>query len=511
MWFVWDGRTRIGPMSEQEICRRVAGGEWPLVVYVRPESSAVYRPLLWMLPKWTSNTKEIEHTVIRGQEPMHEVTQIASSAYLENAAFRNSSVTGPVQLAQAVAAEIPAPPAAQLPSMAESILAPPAAIPQPPPDWGTTRAGKKSEQNSSEPQFAPARAKKVVDDMSEKDISFADLEPLAAFSQTPATPVSLQPRMRDSAVEDSRSENSVIRAATAAIVEGERQTREFEKRKVSGGADVDEIPGAVQVAQRSKDLHLSVQSPAHASEGMVSLADNDSATQIKFRRLNPTAPRKRGRTSGRRTMDKGPANSLRKFLTNNRSEASVWKSPLTIGVISFAVIMIVFVGVVIFDKRQQLNELREQNSQQVAESRQTQSSTPSGQNDSQDSATGTRKKKKKKLNARPLDGGGAKSNANRPKVFENTAELSRYLLSPGARGFIVVGPVKLQKPASGGCSPCRISGKFSDGSAINLVSLVDQPWQEVAGSTVVYARGFLTENEKGRLILTVNKLSQKPF
>ncbi|MEN9808548.1 MAG: hypothetical protein RLZZ488_115 [Pseudomonadota bacterium] len=504
MWFVWDGRTRIGPMSEQEICRRVAGGEWPLVVYVRPESSSVYRPLLWMLPKWTSNTKETEHTIVRGNEPMHEATQIASRVYLENASLRNSTASVPAPHPSPAATVKQSPPAAPA---QEPVLA---AIPQPPPDWGKTKAQQKSEQNSSEPQFTP-RTKKIVDEPSEQDISFADLEPLSPFSQTPATPVSLQPRMRDNTPEGSRSENSVIRAATAAIVEGERQTREFEKRQGSAKADAVEFAPAFQVAQPSKDPHLSVQSPAHASEGMVSLVDHESATQIKFRRLNPTAPRKRGRASNRRLMDKGPVNSLRKMLTGNKNEASFWNNPLTIGVIAFAVIMVIFAGVTIYDKRQILKEMREQNNLQVAENNQAQSGASSVQNDSQESPTGTRKKKKKKLNARPLNTGEGKSAANRSKIFENTAELSRYLASSGARGFIVVGPVRLQKPAGGGCSPCRISGKFTDGSAISLVSFVDQPWQEVVGSTIVYARGFLTENEKGKLILTVNKLSEKPF
>ncbi|MFZ9519937.1 MAG: hypothetical protein ACO3A4_05610 [Silvanigrellaceae bacterium] len=570
MWFVWDGRTRTGPFSELEICRRVASGQWPLTLLVRPEQSSVFRPLVWMLPEWTEEKNESEKTIVRELAPMHESTQIASPMYIEKAVTPLLS-GGTRPNAQAAPIPPPPPPEPPLP-------------PSPPPPVMNAKA-LQPETDSNEVQFGPrtgfrgnsqslsfekpkipsdgdfdflttelAGAKRSRDDvkrerLNTEQIESGELVQVAPFSLTPSAPVSLKPEKKNEF--SSKTSNSVIRAAAAAIQEGERETQEFEKRKLPGvNAKKDEVvldsesAEPLGVGARKVGKHDAVQSPAKVSEGSVSLVDHTSATQIKFRRVNPTAPRRRGKGSGSRSKQKFGLVDIGRLLNGQiGSGAQAWNLR-TLAVAFLGMILVVGTAAFFYYKKK--NAPIETSTAEVSEPSAPvlESTVPPKRKKKQKPERaegvepGTKKvaaipnvvptqapqfnksppetggKKKSNLKARPLPNNQVDlpkltAPAFRNDIFVTGADLKRYLAKAGPKSFVVVGPITLQDRPAKKCAPCRGSGFLSDGTTITLSSFVAMPWKKVARSNVVYVKGILTSS--GSLTLMINAIDNKPF
>lgn len=475
MWFVWDGRTRAGPLSEQEICRRVSGGQIALNVYVRPEHVDVYRPLIWMLPSWTSARPRNEHeqTVIRAPLPMQDATQVA--------VLDDRFITPPAASQFIPSAPLDMSPASQLSS--PSLPSPPAS-----PSTLTVPAAKVTVPNPPPPDVPDeVQLMMAVNEVHEE----AHLEK-ASFKLS-GHPFN----------DDEQSDDIAARAVAEAIREGERQTREFENRsRTPESPEPLEIqaPSKLQVASKAKRKsgRDGVQSPALVSEGSVSLVDNNSATQIKFRRVNPTAPRRRNRNSALRFADKM---SLAALSRGRKGDAN-----LSLVLLTFLVLVVLgFVGLYIYEKKQTVNALK--SSQSVSNIVEQ----PKPQRNQPRPPTVRRPKdrtKNKSLASKPTP----PEIASNPKVFSNVAELKSYLQKRGAGGsgeFIVVGPITLQNRPAKKCQPCLGSGRLPDGTQINLSSVMSKPWRSVGNANVVYARGFLIGSSG--LTLTVNAMSRSPF
>ncbi|MEN9826736.1 MAG: hypothetical protein RI953_2481 [Pseudomonadota bacterium] len=535
MWFIWDGRARTGPYSELEICRRVASGQWPLALFVRPENSSVFRPLVWMLPEWTSEKKSTESTIIREHMPMHEATQIASREMFE---FGRKEIPFVPELLAPNPELLSPVPQMQPPSPASQIADPVTQDTDVDFDFLSTEiAGPKGMRSV-------VRSEKLSPEQIESD----ELVNVAPFSLTPSSPVSLQPSKKGEF--SNEPVNSVIRAATAAIEEGERQTREFENRKVKTlSNNKNEL---VEEQQSDEKLEVgpgriggraAVQSPAKASEGSVNLVDHTSATQIKFRRVNPTAPRRRGKGSGSRSRQKFGLAQLGWFLTGQSGASN---QPWNLRSLVVMVSVVVFAGVVafVYFKKKQTNieaptfEVTESSAPAINPTaqpkrkkkpkRDDENSTnearkevaglpvgnPTEAPSPQKSTAASASPKKSKMKARPLPLNSLpepKINAPtfKSETYSTGVELRKYLSKAGPKGFIFVGPITLQERPPKKCAPCRGSGLLSDGTLINLSSFASDQWRKVARKNVVYVRGFLTAN--GNLNVTINAIDNKPF
>ncbi|NBX18209.1 MAG: DUF4339 domain-containing protein [Proteobacteria bacterium] len=451
MWFVWDGRTRSGPLSEQELCRRVSAGQIALSVYVRPEDNSVYRPLVWMLPEWTSAVPrpKIEESFGLPSSPMNDATQVASV----DALFSQS----PAEPAFTPVAPIPE----------KRLPAPP---PEPPP---------------------PAAAKE-----------FPSPPPAAAAKEFPSPPPPAAPPPR---------EDPNILVVQAAIRDGQRETREFEERGRGGEREQKPESGELEIGLSDRPEAKGVQSPALASEGSVNLFNKNSSTQVKFRRVNPTAPRRKNKNP---VFKFGAA-----FSRRGRSAAGGSDSSSTLLTVIFAVVMIAvigFAGYYFYEKSQPRN-FTETSPEAKSERRELQRTGPARTRlENSDRAANVRRVKKnsekgKALASKPAPTPPPVAVGSSTKIYSKASELSQYLKNRGAAGgggFIVVGPITILEKPRKGCEPCFVSGRLNDGSAINLTSGVSDPWNAVKGKNVIYAKGFLLGS--ANLTLTVNKLGTTP-
>jgi hypothetical protein len=433
MWFVWDGRTRTGPLSEQELCRRVSAGQIALSVYVRPENLAVYRPLTWMLPLWTSARpqSELEQTFVRDSAPMNDATQVA----MLDPRFNQS--LSPVQPAPDVPRPANRPPSDEIDFFSPPPPAAPVIVPSPPP---------------------------------------------------PSPPPPAAPQTRD---------DPAAQAVAAAILHGQLETQEFEERiRDDESADLAvEAPRISKVGDRKGGK--GVQSPALASEGSVNLFSQNSATQIKFRRVNPTAPRRK------------PKNSALRFASSAFSRR---RGQSNLIFMTGAFLLLAVIGLIVFylyEKKQNQNLARI--NQRVSRK---QLEIDSGENPvrtAQPRRTTKKKESGKSLASKPNPTPPPVQSQNTVKIYSTGSDLVQYLKNRGAGGaggFIVVGPVTLRQRPKKRCEPCFASGKLPDGSTINLTSGIAEPWNAVRGSSVIYARGFLLGS--ANLTLTVNKLGTTP-
>lgn len=425
MWFVWDGRIRSGPLSEQELCRRVSAGQIALSVYVRPENNSVYRPLVWMLPEWTSVVPrpKIEESFGLPSSPMNDATQVAS---------------------------VDAPQVASVDALFS--------------------------QSPAEPAFTP------VAPIPEKRI--------------PAPP----PR-----------EDPNILVVQAAIRDGQRETREFEERGRGGEQDHKPELGELEIDLSGRPEAKGVQSPALASEGSVNLFNKNSSTQVKFRRVNPTALRRK---------DKKPVFKFgAAFSRRGRMAAGGRDSSSTLLTVVFAVVMIAvigFAGYYFYEKSQPRNLTETSPAAESGHREMRRNGPERTRPENSERAVNVRRVKKNSEKRKAL----ASKTAPTPppvavsspaKVYSKAAELSQFLKNRGAAGgvgFIVVGPITIQEKPRKGCEPCFVSGRLIDGSAINLTSGVSEPWNAVKGKNVIYAKGFLLGS--ANLTLTVNKLGTTP-
>ncbi|NBW80430.1 hypothetical protein EBR21_01630 [bacterium] len=543
MWFIWDGRARTGPYSELEICRRVASGQWPLTLFVRPENSSVFRPLIWMLPEWTEDKNSTESTIVRELMPMHEATQIASPLLFDIGRR-----------------EMPAHP--EIPVANPEI---PIAVPQKQktvPEvqhFAPQLQNEKVERQEASGDFdflttdlaGPRDSRRGVssEKLASEHIQSGELINIAPFSLTPSSPVSLQPTMKGEF--SNKTANSVIRAASAAIEEGERQTREFENRKLTAlreknndNLDQQKSGEKLEVGAGSVGGRAAVQSPAKASEGSVSLVDQSSATQIKFRRVNPTAPRRRSKGSGSKFKQKFGIFQLGRFLTKQSGASNQPWNVSSIAVSFSVLVLLVGIGGYVYYKKKHANnevptfEVQEQSTSvnepimapkrkkkpkvdaenPAIEGRQIAAGVPPTNPtiapEVQKKPNESPVRKKSTLKALPLP----KNEIPSPKLTAPTfksdmyatgVDLRKYLSKAGPKGFIVVGPITLQERPSKQCAPCLGSGLLPDGTSVNLSSFAAAPWKKVARKNVVYVRGFLSAN--GNLTLMINSIDDKPL
>jgi hypothetical protein len=322
-------------------------------------------------------------------------------------------------------------------------------------------------------------------------------------NEMPSAPLAARANASPGASSHDFSLDSLIaESAAAAIEEGRRQSDAFEKRKGQGSFLIDGAPGSSPVARpvfSKRAGRAAVQSPKQASEGSVSLVDHATTTHIRFRRLNPTAPRQQPR---------GYGHPLSKFISSvtsflvSRGFFSGRKAAAKF--VTLALIVAPMLGVILG-----FYLLSKRRAPQIIDVSDTENSrvhvpiSPSIQD------------KKKSLQSRPLSKESqgkidtSSTSAMSRQIFSNAVDLRKYLAKSHARSFVVIGPLTLRERPRQRCSPCIGQGVLADGTVVKLSSVESRPWNKVGKNRVVYAKGFLLGSET--FTLMINTMSQKPM
>lgn len=519
MWFVWDGKARQGPFSETEICRRLAMGQWSLSVWVRPEKQLVYRPICWMLPDWSKpDFDHLDATAIRAFDSIiHQETSVAA---LESFEFVSRS-------------------------MDENLFETPAA------------------SSSNEPtiplQEMNRKAEKTVEQKNEDNDLFR--EAIEEKVQKIRAELRLEPESQEGGVR-----------------EGERKPQKSknpveppQKSSPLAGSSAPELPTGLQFGESpksdsqplksklAKKSRFGNQKPAMRSEGSVSLVDNDSGTQIRLRRVNPTAPRRNSKKS------RTPAYLM--VFTKKW-----WASLDTVSLIAIALSVAATLSLLTIAFLSYGRKLGKSSIVQESSSNFFQETPQAGENTPPEISP-PRKKKKKRLKENveaagiPSEGAGdtnqsqapiavtqpkesndrlsegtkysssSKTKSSEKKLaarqplreppakkftppptraesgyFSNSKQIDKYLASTpqSLRTFVVIGPLVVSEIPGSGCGPCVAKGKLPDGSQVILSSYEPAPWSTVRGARSFYAKGFVNRETVATYRLFVNSLSRAP-
>jgi len=528
MWFVWDGHTRQGPYSEQEICRRLTMGQWSLSVFVRPQDRSIYRPLLWMLPTWCEvSAPESNETGRAFDNILNEATMIAP---LE--AFEGGIVPAP-------AAPLVSPGALTPPGQKNLTEAP---------DAAENRKEETQEKTPAEllSNFRKKKRKEDFLDFLSEDSSAAPVQEKkkesaaeSVFSVLPQTDPPIPPagvfaapkeRSRK-AIDDVQLSPSFNPKSDVPLSEPEptrsippvKKQVELDYRREFGGETKH-----LSIRQ-TRRVRLMNQKPKMVSEGLVNLVDNSSATQIRHRRVNPTAPRRRPR--GFSSQIPQVLKYLPKKLRPGNS-SFIWVVVAASVLVTFSIVSLLFY---FFGRKgshvvsqpaaapQQVQSegeppkrRRKPKSDVPAVPGETRAFDPSSQSEISPGGQTTKKDKpKKEMAARsePPDLVQRQLKKTQPKpnfdVLRNADEINNYLTntSPGNRRFVVVGPLTLVEPPAPQCSPCQGKARLPDGTLVTLSSVIPEPWNGVNLRKKVYARGMVLKTSS--YLITVNKISSK--
>jgi len=445
MWFVWDGNARQGPYSETEICRRIAMGQWPLSVCVRPESCLVYRPVVWMMPSWCKSEIPVQQTRVRGFEPtFHDATRIAS-------------------------------------------LEP-------------------YKKQGTKPEL---------------EVQFLSLQPQAAFAPDSQTDVRDSPQLvktgdfhfhPDTKTGEERSENKPDRqdfthfelSATPAASKAQNVSKPkkgdegiaepSERRELNVGNEIDSPTLMVRHPRKSR---FGNQRPLMVSEGSVSLIDQKSVTQIRIRRVNPTAPRRKSKSFAPRIPE------FKKLLPRSWKASKDVSSLLVIFSSMLASLFVVILVFWLLGKRVPSAGPQQEGSSPTQKKKLT-----------QNASNGEIVTKKMSARQPSADPGEKKIKKLKSKiaadVLSNSSDINSYLSStpPSQRKFVFVGPLTLVDKPPANCSPCQGSARLPDGAIVTLSSVMEEPWAKGRGVDKIYVRGFVIKTTK--FIMTVNAIRTSP-
>lgn len=445
MWFVWDGNTRQGPYSETEICRRIAMGDWTLSVFVRPESCLVYRPVVWMMPAWCKFDLSMEETRVRGFEPtFHDATRVAVLETFENQGLK---------------------PEFEVPSLSQK--------PQPPfsPQFQPDVKDSSEPSTAGEVHFRPntqTREEGKEDNPVRQD--FTQFELLA----TPAAP---------------KAENRIEQEKFYEEIAEPRERMELNVGRQN------ESPSLM--VRQPRNNRLGNQSPVMVSEGSVSLIEQNAATQIRIRRVNPTAPRRKPKSFAPRI----PA--MAKFLPRSWKASKEVFSLLVIFSSLLVTVLVVLLGFWVMRKRVTIAGTQREGSLPIQKEKLF-------QNESNLEIV-TKKMNARQPNADPVEKKIKKLKSKITDDFlSNTADINEYLSSTpsGQRKFVFVGPLTLVDRPPANCSPCQGSARLPDGSVVTLSSVLEEPWAKVRGVNKIYVKGFVIKTTK--FLITVNSMRTSP-
>jgi|GEM_PF-5126610 len=295
-----------------------------------------------------------------------------------------------------------------------------------------------------------------------------------------------------------------------------------------------------------------VQNPHMASEGSVSLVDESSATQVKFKRVNPTVPRRRKRSPTGHLLD-----GLRRmsFMPKKKKSSPIRAEGLLLSVSALVILAIIIAGVITFKRRtasylpepvdvpsvevstplpmrsdpgeKRANGQRRMKFEELNDESKivTQNSKAQGLEPVKTKMQGTEKqtaekapagkKNKKSLSAKSMpalknDFANEVPKKLPARVFAQVDDLKAYLSSSGPddRGFVVVGPLTVLESPPGNCSPCRGRARLRDGSTIALSSFMRKPWSNVSKGQAVFVKGVIMGDSDLRII--VNSISSQP-
>jgi hypothetical protein len=556
-------------------------GQWSLSVMVRPEERAIYRPLVWMLPAWcevepvrtldtarTLNSILNEATMIAALESLEELRPLQP----ETLRARSTEAQPPIQRAEEHAAmdasraevqeKTPGELLAEfrkkkqktdffdfLPEGSENpIAAETQNEPQREPQREPLSAQLGSVLPNANPPVPPAGI--FAPPKASARTTFDDFELSSSFDpQTAAPKDSLTP------VPVKQQSSSPIELSPSPPTSPTNSRVELEMPKEYGGE-------TKQLSIKpSRRLRLGNQKPKMVSEGSVNLVDNSSATQIRHRRVNPTAPRRRPRGFF------SQISQILKYLPKSfrpGSTSFVWAVAAASVLVTF-----VLVGSLFFffgkksaqvvsqpsaeqgvpaqsesPKRQKKSQ-RERTEQQSASSsaasipgEQQALGTPSSapvssgvgeirndaqQNNIQGSPNSssespraerkTRARKEMAARQEPNDPVQSQVKKNQPKpsldILRNADEINKYLsnTSPSKRRFVVVGPLTLVEQPAAQCSPCQGKGRLPDGTLVTLSSVIPEPWSRVNPRKKIYARGMVLKTSS--YLITVNAISTR--
>lgn len=233
------------------------------------------------------------------------------------------------------------------------------------------------------------------------------------------------------------------------------------------------------------------------SEGSVSLVDQKSATQIRIRRVNPTAPRRKARSFAPRIPVLGT------LLPRSWKVSHDIFSMLVIFSSLLATLLVVILGFWMMSKRVPSVETQQESSSPKKNEK-------SVQNDRSD------EKVTKKMTAMQPPADPAEKTIKKLKnklaadVLSNTRDINAYLSSTpsGQRKFVFVGPLTLVDRPPANCSPCQGSARLPDGAIVTLSSVLAEPWAKVRGVDKIYVKGFVIKTTK--FLITVNAMRTTP-
>lgn len=514
MWFVWDGQRRHGPLSENEICRRLATGECSLRSWVRNADDSFYRPMTWMLKSWAFP----EPTPIKiHQDVLLEATQIASPLLHAQLAqpTRNDDLNSPPDL-----------PTEQQISV----------------EFRDQSAVQQSSTSSFKPEFPEnlqelSRGKHLEFSLKDslKSILSGKLSELKLFSHSKnELPAESSLENESSDAQDEHSVGDVSQdLAEQQSHEGKLSgaVRSGTKNRSGVGSsgipvfEVDKSGLPVVEAEPAEALQVAVannvigrnQLPKIASEGVVSLAGKVQQPRPKARRVNPTAPRhpKRKKTFWENFV---------------RSASNTFLDPtlLKVFLVSIALSLAGLIAFSFYRKQNStipvltveadpvvkqdptIKKIRESVAQRAARQEKR---VPIKRK--QTNAKTKAKVNSKSMRARSASPSGASSSKVKKvsRQFKNDAlasqsALSAHLASSKQGGFIVVGPLQLLQPPPAQCSPCEGRVRMPDGTTLIVRSVMAQQWKELRFQRSFYARGSLVKAKPYFLFL--NKVSASP-
>jgi hypothetical protein len=445
MWFVWDGNARQGPYSETEICRRIAMGEWTLSVFVRPESCLVYRPVVWMMPAWCKFDLSMEETRVRGFEPtFHDATRVAVLETFENQGLKPEFEVPFLSLQPQPAVALDFQPAVK--DSSEPFTAGEVYFR---PDFQTR--GERNEDKHVRQNF-----------------------PQFEISATPVAP---------------KTENR--------IEQGEAHEEMAEPKERMDLDVARESDSPTLMVRQPRNNRLGNQSPLMVSEGSVNLIEQTAATQIRIRRVNPTAPRRKPKSFAPRI----PA--MAKFLPRSWKASKEFFSLLVIFSSLLATLLVVILGFWMMSKR-----VPSVGTQQEG------SSPRKNEKSVQNGISGEKVMKKMTAMQPPADPAEKTIKKLKTKiaadVLSNTRDINAYLSSTpsGQRKFVFVGPLTLVDRPPANCSPCQGSARLPDGVIVTLSSVLAEPWAKVRGVDKIYVKGFVIKTTK--FLITVNAMRTTP-
>jgi len=519
MWFVWDGQRRHGPLSENEICRRIAAGECSLHSWIRGEEDPFYRPTIWLLRGWTLS-RSLNFT--EQSNVLLESTQIASQVILSSSAYKSSPSIESVSFEPNLSSETLKP--EEGPDRIEAEQAGTLSRkPEFPENLNELSRGQQLEfslKDSLKSIFSGKfsdlklfsnsgnQSPDESDSGEQEDIENAELAEIGAED----APIVNEQHINNDELQRPPKESAppldVVRRSLSPV-----SSLSSSRRNSSSSSEVAEA-ASVNPSRGSVGRN---QMPKVASEGVVSLAAKKQQTRARVRRVNPTAPRQ-------------PRRRKSHLWTNiSRSMSALGVDPFLLKtfLLSSFLSLVGLVSYVYYKKQNSsgyrfavVNEPVERRDEKVTDPTIRKIREAVSKRNVKPRVVKKKKPKKKEVRKKTMrakSGISAKqssSKVNKVKkqlkkdVFSSQSDLKAHLVSSGQGGFIVVGPLKLIQQPPQQCAPCEGRVRLPDGSTLVVRSVIAQPWRELRFQQSFFARGSLVKAKPYFLFL--NKVSAQP-